>query len=81
MLKCSPKHSVKSLLDRVRLCCVKVNINMIFYMFNDAYRNRMKRSYNFVASGTDGVIDSVRTLLCNYNRTNRDLLNNMLMAF
>ena len=76
MLKCSPMHSEKSLLDRARSCCVKANINMILYMFNDAYRNRMKRSYNFVASGTDCVID-----LRNYNRTNRVLLNNMLMAF
>ena len=58
------------------------NINFVKYIINDNYiweiKNRLNNAYR---CGVDGVVDSVSSLLTNFNQNNRTVLINLLSAF
>ena len=59
--------------------CDKFNINFIKYMLNDKYSMDVKHNHYFSAS--NGYIDSLRTLLSDFNNDNRILVRMMLKSF
>ena len=60
---------------RVNNICIKQNINVIKYVFNDSYALGVRRKFkNVTKSGVNGFIDSIRYLLLNYNYENRSLI-------
>ena len=59
-------------------------INLLRYVFSDSYTfeitHKLKHEH-IVKLGTNGLIDSIRGLLTNYDITSQFLLNNLLRAF
>ena len=59
-------------------------INLLRYVFSDIYSceiTRILKNEHIVKLGTNGIIDSIRGLLTNYDITSQFLLNNLLGAF
>ena len=55
---------------------------MYKYILNSEYAVTVKKtcSYN-ILSGVNGIVDTVRTLLTDYDIYNRAILQNLLFAF
>ena len=64
-------------------CCDK-GINLLRYVFSDIYSCEITHKFkneHIVKLGTNGLIDSIRGLLTNYDITGQFQLNNLLRAF
>ena len=72
------------LYGRVSSYCHDKGINLLRYVFNDIYSCEITRKLkheHIVNLGTNGLIDSIRGLLTNYEITCQFLINNLLKAF
>ena len=79
MLNCDRQKVKNTLMGRTGAMCDKFNINFIKYMLNDKYSMHVK--HNHYSSASNGYIDSLRTLLSDYNNDNRILVRMMLKSF
>ena len=74
----------KTLYGRVSSYCHDKGINLLRYVFSDSYsceiRHKLKHEH-IVKLGTNGLIDSIRGLLTNYDITSQFLLNKLLRDF
>ena len=68
-----------TLMGRTGAMCDKLNVNFIKYMLNDRYSMHVK--HNHYSSASNGYIDSLRTLLSDFNNDNRILVRMMLKSF
>ena len=60
-------HLKNTLFLRVNSVCIKQNINVIKYVFDDSYAFSVRRKFkNVTKSGVNGFIDSILYLLLNY---------------
>ena len=72
----------RTLIARSHQCCAVRNIKFSRYLLNDSYANQSKWTHDYnVRSGVDGLVDSIRTLLANYNANSVLLLKNLLRSF
>ena len=74
----------KTLYGRVSSYRHDKGINLLRYVFSDIYSceiTRILKNEHIVKLGTNGIIDSTRGLLTNYDITSQFLLNNLLGAF
>ena len=74
----------KTLYGRVSSYCRDKGINSLRYVFSDIYSceiTRKLKNEHIVKLGTNGLIDSIRGLLTNYDITGQFQLNNLLRAF
>ena len=79
-------HSSKSpgLTYRVADICLKRGVNLLRYIYNDVYSAECKRkcyTSRYTRPGMNGVVDSVRNLLQDFNHFNRNILNDIVKAF
>ena len=82
LLKIDVTKSRRTLIARSHQCCVVRNIKFSRYLLNDSYANQSKWTHDYnVRSGVDGLVDSIRTLLANYNANSVLLLKNLLRSF
>ena len=71
----------KTLYGRVSSYC---RINLLRYVFSDIYSCEITHKFkneHIVKLGTNGLIDSIRGLLTNYDIISQFQLNNLLRAF
>ena len=64
--------------------CQDKSINLLRYVFSDIYSCEITcnlKHEHIVKLGANGLIDSIRELLTNYDITSQFLLNNLLRAF
>ena len=75
--------SGKTLVGRSYLYANDNNINIVKYVFNNAYRTRIKNNLSLpIPVGINGMVDTVRSLIfTDFNQRNRQLLNNVLKAY
>ena len=74
----------KTLYGRVSFYCHDKGINLQRYVFSDIYSCEITwklKHEQIVKLGTNGLIDSIRGLLTNYDITSQLLLYNLLKAF
>ena len=73
----------KTLYGRVSSYCRDKGINLLRYVFSDIYSCEITQFKNehIVKLGTNGLIDSIKVLLTNYDITSQFQLNNLLRAF
>ena len=79
MLNCDRQKVKNPLMGRTGAMCDKFNINFIKYMLNEKYSMHVK--HNHYSSASNGYIDSLRTLLSDFNNDNRILVRMMLKSF
>ena len=82
LLKCKNPKIKNTLIGRCRAICENFNIQMYKYILNSEYAVTVKKtcSYN-ILSGVNGIVDTVRTLLTDYDIYNHAILQNLLFAF
>ena len=82
LLKCKNPKIKNTLIGRCRAICENFNIQMYKYILNSEYAVTVKKtcSHN-ILSGVNGIVDTVRTLLTDYDIYNRAILQNLLFAF
>ena len=73
------KYAKDTLIKRVQLVCSKYDINFLNFLFNQSYARHCKSKLKQCT--TDGVIDSIKMLLIDYNDFNRDLVKLLIMPF
>ena len=74
----------KTLYGRVSSYRHDKGINLLGYVYSDIYSceiTHILKNEHIVKLGTNGIIDSIRGLLTNYDITSQFLLNNLLGAF
>ena len=74
----------KTLHGRVSSYCRDKGINLLRYVFSDIYSCEITHKFkneHIVKLGTNGLINSIRGLLTNYDITSQFQLNNLLRAF
>ena len=74
----------KTLYGRMSSYCRDKGINLLRYVFSDIYSCEITHKFkneHIVKLGTNGLIDSIRGLLTNYDITSQFQLNNLLRAF
>ena len=74
----------KTLYGRVSSYCCDKGINLLRYVFSDIYSCEITHKFkneHIVKLGKNGLIDSIRGLLTNYDITGQFQLNNLLRAF
>ena len=79
LLRKPAKASVNSLLCRAQNVCFTRGFKLLPFLFNDSYSVTCIKSLKTIA--TDGAIDSLKTLLLDYNDHNRNLTKLILMPF
>ena len=79
LLKCNMNKIAKTSMGRVYKSCALKNVKFAKYVFNSAYRRKMTNEIcATVPMGSNGIVDSARCLLHDYNNVNRSLLNMLL---
>ena len=76
---CMYKHI--NLGSRVQNICEKRGISRIKCIFDHKYVKQNQLCNDFTPEGQNGLIDSVRALFSNYNKTNCDIACHLLKAF
>ena len=74
----------KTLYGRVSSYCRDKGINLLRYVFSDIYSCEITHKFkneHIVKLRTNGLIDSTRGFLTNYDITSQFQLNNLLRAF
>ena len=58
------------------------NVKLLNYVFNDCYRRMAKQKLSsHVKNGQNGLVDTIRYLLTDYNKQNEQILAGFLYAF
>ena len=73
-----------NLATRAMKVCHTRNINMYRYIFNDSYANQMKIRTNkerYITCGTNGYIDTLRSLFNVYDKTSHKMVAELLKSF
>ena len=68
MFKYGTLHTDKNLISRCIGICNAYRVSLTRYVFDEHYANKCKRQVHDVSQG--GVVDSIRSLLHNYNNSN-----------
>ena len=72
----------KTTVGRVYKFCDLYSINFTKYILKKDYNVCTRQRINSpIPNGTNGVIDTIRQLLSDYNDNNRSILNVMLKAY
>ena len=72
----------KTLVGRAYMAAQHHSVNLYQYIFNNSYRKQCKHRFNIgVRPGQDGMVDSIRYLLSDYNNEKRLLLSYLLRPF
>ena len=72
MFKYGTLHTDKNLLSRCLEICKAHRVSLTRYVFDEHYANKCKRQIYAVPQ--DGVVDSIRSLLNNYNQHSKHLV-------
>ena len=79
MFKYVTMHTDKYLLSRCLEICIARRVSLTRYTFDEHYANKCKRQIYAVPQ--DGVVDSIRSLLNNYNQHSKHLVKLLLSPF
>ena len=75
-------NQYNNIVSRTKMICDETGISFIKYMFHDQYqKDSRKRLKTVYIQGTDGLTDSVKVLLVNYNCYNKHVLKLRLSPF
>lgn len=77
-------NKFNNLVTRTKSICFNYNINAMKYVFNDAYSKECRKKLKMPAEmkpGHDGLTDSVRDLLVNFDCHNKEFIRLLLMPF
>ena len=59
-----------------------ITCDIVKYVLDDGYRSSVKNNMTkIVKDGTNGLVDSARYLIHDYNTENRNILHELLKAF
>ena len=72
-------HTDKNLLSRCLEICNTHRVSLTRYVFDEYYASKCKRQIYAVPQ--DGVVDSIRSLLYNYNQHSKQLVKLLLSPF
>jgi hypothetical protein len=82
LMKCDSNFLTKTLIGRSLKLCNEMGITFPKYVIDESYATMSKRCINSnVPSGANGVVDSIRNLLTNYDVNSRLCLRYMLKTF
>ena len=79
MFKHRTSHTDKNLLSRCLEICNAHRVSLTRYVFDENYASKCKRQIYAVPQ--DGVVDSIRSLLYNYNQHSKQLVKLLLSPF
>ena len=79
MFKHHTSHTDKNLLSRCLEICNTHRVSLTRYVFDEHYASKCKRQIYAVPQ--DGVVDSIRSLLYNYNQHSKQLVKLLLSPF
>ena len=72
----------KTLYGRARNFAKSHNIDLGKYIFNKNYSGKINKQFRSATpEGVCGIVDSLRSLLCNYSYRERNILSSLLKAF
>ena len=72
----------KTLLGRAKYYCRNHDIVLVKYLINDIYMKVTKRNQtSALRCGNNGLVDSIKMLLTNYNNSSRSMLQSLLNVF
>ena len=67
---------------RVSGYCSEHNVNLVRYVLDGKYRHNTKLMLSGqIRDGENGLVDSVRALLLNYDATKRLMMQNLLKSY
>ena len=71
-----------TLMGRVLNYTSRKNVNLLKYVFNDCYRRMAKQKLSsHVKNGQNGLVDTIRYLLSDYKKQNKQILAGLLYVF
>ena len=79
MFKHGTTHKDKNLISRCLEICNAHRVSLTRYVFDEHYANKCKT--DIYAVPQDGVVDSIRSLLYNYNQHSKHLVKLLLSPF